>query len=178
MNDRGSRAETFEHRFRELFQGRFAGLQRYLAGLTGDTMLADDVAQESFMKLYLRGAMPDNPAGWLAAVANNLVRDGYRRTSRHLRLLAVEHHPADEFTAPDAGADVQVLRAEQVNQVRAALDRLAVRDRQMLLLRHEGYSYREISLALDLNAASIGTLLVRATNAFVSAYRGAPHASD
>ena len=177
MNDRGSRAEIFEHQFRELFQNRFAGLQRYLAGLTGDPMLADDVAQESFMKLYLRGAMPDNPAGWLAAVANNLVRDGYRQTSRRLRLLAVGHHPADEHTATDAGADARVLKEEQADQVRVALGRLPIRDRQMLLLRHEGYSYREIGLALDLNPASIGTLLVRATDAFGAVYRGLPDAS-
>jgi RNA polymerase sigma-70 factor (ECF subfamily) len=41
----------------------------------------------------------------------------------------------------------------------------------MLLLRHEGYSYREIAETLELSPASIGTMLVRATEAFRKAFK-------
>jgi len=40
----------------------------------------------------------------------------------------------------------------------------------MLLLRAEGYSYREIASALQLNEPSVGTLLARAKRAFREAY--------
>ena len=59
------------------------------------------------------------------------------------------------------------------DRVRAALDRLSERDRQILLLRAEGYGYRDLAVALDLNEASIGTLLARAKRAFRDAYEGA-----
>jgi len=36
----------------------------------------------------------------------------------------------------------------------------------MLVLRYEGYTYREIAEALDITYASVGTLLVRAKEAF------------
>jgi RNA polymerase sigma factor (sigma-70 family) len=56
--------------------------------------------------------------------------------------------------------------------VRAAIDRLPERERRMLLLRAEGYSYRDIAAALDLNEASVGVLLARARRAFREAYGG------
>ncbi len=40
----------------------------------------------------------------------------------------------------------------------------------MLLLRYEGFSYREIAEAFDVAAESVGTLLVRAERRFTDAY--------
>jgi RNA polymerase sigma factor (sigma-70 family) len=54
---------------------------------------------------------------------------------------------------------------------RTALDSLPLRDRQLLLLRYEGYSYRELASALDLTETSVGTLLARAKDAFRRALR-------
>jgi DNA-directed RNA polymerase specialized sigma24 family protein len=39
----------------------------------------------------------------------------------------------------------------------------------MLLLRHEGYSYREIAQVAGVSETSVGTLLIRATAAFHAA---------
>jgi DNA-directed RNA polymerase specialized sigma24 family protein len=54
--------------------------------------------------------------------------------------------------------------------VRRALELLPPRDRALLLLREEGYSYRELSVALDLAEGSVGSLLSRAKSAFRGAY--------
>jgi RNA polymerase sigma factor (sigma-70 family) len=75
----------------------------------------------------------------------------------------------------DPAADLE--RAEQIRAVRAALETLTLRDRQALLLRHGGYSYREIAAALGLAETSVGTTLVRAGQAFRAAFQemhGAP----
>ena len=64
-----------------------------------------------------------------------------------------------------------------MNAVRAVLSRLPVRDQQMLLLRHEGYSYREIGTALEIAETSVGTLLMRATAAFAAAFEEGRRAS-
>jgi RNA polymerase sigma-70 factor (ECF subfamily) len=65
------------------------------------------------------------------------------------------------------------LAGETSATVRSALDRLPARERELLLLRAEGYSYREMADALELNEASVGTLLARAKRAFRLAYEGA-----
>ena len=124
--------------------------------------MAADVTQEAFVKLYQRGAIPDDARAWLATVATNLIRDERRTAVRRSNLLMQNAFDAPQSPPPD----VELLAAEQRLAVRAALDALPERDREMLLLRHAGYSYREVSRALGLPEASIGTMLVRATAAF------------
>ncbi|MGH7567471.1 MAG: sigma-70 family RNA polymerase sigma factor, partial [Gemmatimonadales bacterium] len=75
---------------------------------------------------------------------------------------------ADPLPSPDRAA----ATGETRRRVRAALDRLPERERRLLLLRAEGYSYRDIALALELNQTSVGTLLLRARQAFRETYSG------
>lgn len=165
---------SFDEAFRLLFNERFGLLYGYLHRLSGDAALADDVAQEVFVRLYERGSMPDVPSAWLISVAHNLVRDEYRRTERRRRLLAIWRPPAS--AAPDA--EDRLLLNERATEVRRVLATLTLRQQQLLLLRHDGYSYNEIARALGVAEGSVGTLLVRATAAFVAAYSRGNHASD
>ena len=169
------RAASFEEAFRAVYASRFTSLYRYLDRLTGDAELASDVAQEAFIRLHARGEMPDQPVGWLVTVANNLVRDERRLTVRRLRLLSEQ--PQRVPLGVPADPAVELERGERIDAVRAALETLTLRDRQALLLKHSGYSYREIAAALGLAETSVGTTLVRAGQAFRAAYQelhGAP----
>ncbi|MGH7696199.1 MAG: sigma-70 family RNA polymerase sigma factor [Gemmatimonadaceae bacterium] len=156
---------TFEAAFRREFDERYAPLARYLARLVGEPESAADLAQEAFVRLFQRGSMPDDPAAWLVSVAHNLLRNERQQIARRLRLLqqrGEELTPGELGAAADAALDVRELRAK----VRRALDALPDRERQMLLLRYEGFSYREIAHAVAINEASVGTLLARAKTAF------------
>ena len=73
---------------------------------------------------------------------------------------------------PAPPTDAATLAAERVDAVRRALAQLPPRDRQLLLLRYAGYSYGEIAAVLDVAPGSVGTMLVRATDAFRKAYDG------
>ena len=159
----------FEESFRQLFNAQYASLFRYLQRLTGDADAAEDLTQEVFVRLYQRGAMPDDVRGWMAAVAHNLLRDEKRTGKRRLELL--QSRPLDVHRGGDVAADEQVLGEERRRRVRTALDRLSERDRRMLLLRHEGYSYREIAPLVGVSETSVGTLLLRATALFHRAYQ-------
>ena len=162
--------DQFDAEFDRLFEQHFAQLFRYLDRSLGDAQLAADLAQETFVRLFDRGEMPDEPIAWLITVAANLLRDDKRRTTRRLRLLASA--PADvphAAAAPDPADAID--QAERRDQVRAALARLAPRDRDALLLRHSGYSYREIALALGITETGVGTVLLRAGASFRKAYQ-------
>jgi RNA polymerase sigma-70 factor (ECF subfamily) len=162
---------SFHDRFVELFNAHFHRLYRYLDRLSGDPELAADLAQEAFVRLYRRGSLPDSPPAWLITVAMNLFRNARSQASRRLRLLTSargEAVLADPAPSPAEATDIEDSR----QRVRAAIDRLPERDGRMLLLRAEGYSYRDIAAALDLNAASVGTLLARAKRAFRDLYEG------
>lgn len=162
-------ARPFDTEFRAVFVLRFAELFRWLDRYAGDASLASDVAQEAFVRLYQRGEMPADVRAWLVSVALNLVRDEQRRIARQRRLLL--HRSAGDTMADAAPSpEEDVLAVERRRLVRQALDTLDERDRAMLLLREEGYSYRELASALDLLEASVGTLLSRAREAFREAY--------
>ncbi len=168
--------DAFEVAFARLFDERFGSLYRYLDRLSGDPDLADDLAQEAFVRLHRRREIPNDARAWLVAVASNLFRDERRRTRRRQNLLA--RQPADlTLGSPPSSPDDDVERGDRRTLVRQALDRMPLRDREMLLLRHEGYSYREIANALGVAETGVGTMLIRATEAFraeLMEKRGAP----
>jgi RNA polymerase sigma-70 factor (ECF subfamily) len=160
---------AFDDRFVELFHAHFQPLQRYLTRLSGEPELAADLAQDAFLRLYRRGSAPDSPAAWLITVATNLFRNDRSKRARHLRLLTTER--SEEVLSDPPPSPLRVADSDQSRErVRAAVDRLPERDRSMLLLRAEGYSYRDIAAALEINEASVGTLLARAKRAFLEAY--------
>jgi len=170
-----NRNEPFEAAFRDVFEARFQSLFRYVNRLCGDSAAAADIAQESFVRLYQRGELPDDPRAWLVTVSNNLFRDAHRRTGRRKELLEAKADRLFDDAAPDP---VEQLEARERRQrVREALAKLPLRDQQALLLRHEGYTYREIARALDYGEAGVGKLISRATRAFQRAYEDLVDAS-
>ena len=153
--------EAFTEEFRRIFAEEFESLFRYLCRLTGDPAMAADTAQEAFVRLYQRGERPREARAWLAAVSNNLVRDEHRRTTRR-RNLREAHPTMFVYAEPDPPADEELVVRERREKVKQALDRIPERYREALLLRQEGYSYREIASALDYRASGVGKLIVRA----------------
>jgi RNA polymerase sigma-70 factor (ECF subfamily) len=153
--------------FEAQFQKLYPSLFRYLHRLTGDADVAEDIAQESFVRL-LRQALPENEVRpWLFTVAMNLVRDHARKTERRHRLLT----SAPVLVNPNLLPDEDVEKAERIAKVRGALEKLPVRDRQLLLMREEGFKYEEIAAVIGVAPASVGTLIARALKRFSEVYQ-------
>lgn len=163
-------ARAFDSEFRAAFSERFAELFRIIDRYVGNASSAADIAQETFVRLYRRGEMPEDLRAWLVSVALNLARDEQRRTSRRLRLLRTRA-PEELMSDASPSAEDELLADERRRMVRRALDQLTPRERALLLLREEGYSYRELAVALELTETSVGTLLARAKVAFRRAYQ-------
>jgi RNA polymerase sigma factor (sigma-70 family) len=154
--------------FDSFFDDVFPSLFRYCMRLTGDADAAEDAAQEAFVRL-----VRDEPQGparalrvWLFKVATHVVRDRYKVGENRRRLL--EKHPVVPSPMPDP--EIEAERGEAISSVRKALDELSQRDRRLLLMRGEGFSYREIAEEIGVEATSVGTLLVRAEKRFVEVY--------
>ena len=165
-------SEPFHDQFVAVFDAQFHRIFRYLDRLSGDPELAADLAQETFVKLYQRGSLPETPTAWLITVAMNLFRNVKSTTSRRRQLLTVargEGAHSDWAESPEGAATA----ADARERVRLAIDGLPDRERRLLLLHAEGFSYRDIATALELNEASVGTLLARARKAFRTAYQDA-----
>jgi RNA polymerase sigma factor (sigma-70 family) len=155
--------------FEAVFDGVYPALFRYCHRLLGDADAADDVAQEAFVR-YLDREIAGDPRGtrvWLFKVATHLIRDRARATENRRRLLT--QNPVLPSSGPLP--DVETERQETIQAVREALHVLEPRDRQMLLMRQEGFSYRELADTVGVAHTSVGTLLARAQRRFVEEYQ-------
>jgi RNA polymerase sigma-70 factor (ECF subfamily) len=169
-------ARSFHDQFVQLFNDNYHRLSRVMDRLSGDPELAADLVQEAFVQLFKRGSMPDAPESWLITVALNRFRNARASRSRRLRLLtparaAGVHSDPAPSPLHTAGA------AETRERVRRVLDRLPEREQKLLLLQAEGYRYRDIAAALELNENSVGVLLQRARRAFRDLYQRSTDAS-
>lgn len=157
--------------FEALYGRLYPALLRYVYRLTGRRDVAEDVAQEAFVRLWAHPLTDEAEAKrWLFTVALNLVRDAERRRRRHERLRL---RWAPRVDPPDD----EVERGEAVARVQRALAELSPRERAMLLMREEGFRYDEIASAVGVAPGSVGPLLARAVRRFREAYRrsaGAP----
>lgn len=151
----------------DLYRSTFPDLVRFLHRKVWDRERAMDLAQECFVRA-LRDE-PDRPRAWLFTVAANLARDEARtviRRKKHLTLLKGE---ADGRAAPDDPAR-ELAEREREARVRAALDALGERDREVLLLWDAGMNYKEISEETGLAQGAVGTTLARARKRLVDAF--------
>ena len=141
-------------------------LLRYGHRLTGDADMSEDLAQEAMLRLLRLQpvARPLNPRAWLFRVVTNLVRDRARTLQRMERKhLLID---AQEPSVPSA----EYERNQAIARVRAVLEHLPARDREMLILRESGFQHREIAEIVGVKARSVSVLLARALERFKTAF--------
>src|SRR6187397_141620 len=134
-----SPSEAFEALYRRAFPRVYA----YVATLLRDRAAAEEVTAQAFERAFRKRrsfrASRGSEEAWLFGIARNAALDELRRQKRR---AALEGDPEDvSATAPDEHAD-GALRREVV---RAALERLAPRERELVALKFAGgLSHEEI----------------------------------
>lgn len=155
----------------KLFNQHWDPLIRVLNRLLGDQDEAEDIALETFIRFHHNApARMDNPGGWLYRVATNLGFNALRARKRRLdyeRQAGMQAFQISSPTDPESAAE----RKSERENVRNALLKLKPRAAKILLLRYSGLSYAEIAAAMEINPASVGTLLARAEKDFCSVYQ-------
>jgi RNA polymerase sigma-70 factor, ECF subfamily len=138
--------------------------QRALTGfayaLTRDREAADDLVQESFVRLInelQKGRRPENIKAWLFRVCSNLVVSGARRRNVAQRFIA-QITPHDT----EIDAEYETLRRELSGALLDALARLQVDARVALVMAANGFSGREIATSLGRTETSTRTMMFRA----------------
>jgi RNA polymerase sigma-70 factor (ECF subfamily) len=146
--------------FTGFYERSARGLWAYLARVSGDPALADDLVQESFVRFLTAARSPLIEEGevagrrYLFRIGSNLLRDHWRRP----RATSLEDVP-EEFFATRGLEDAY----DEAAALTPALAKMSPRERQLLWLAHaEGYSHKEIAEVTGLASASIRLLLFRA----------------
>jgi RNA polymerase sigma-70 factor (ECF subfamily) len=142
--------------FGELVQCHHRGVINVVYRMCGDMQLAEDAAQESFLRawMHLDSYRPGTSLrNWLYRIAINAALDALRK-SRESSLEEVEFTTAD-----DPGPETELLQKERSRLVQHAVMELTDSNRTVLVLReYGGLSYQEIASNLDI---PIGTVMSR-----------------
>ena len=149
-----------EEAFRAFYEQTARPVWLYLARMTGDRRLADDLLQEAYYRgLRARSSFDgdDHRRHYLFRIATNLVYDHRRR----LKLTETSAGHAEETVADESSHSADRL-ARHIDLSRA-MEQLKPRERSLLWLAYaQGWSHEEIAATLGLKAASLKSLLHRA----------------
>lgn len=161
--------QAFENIFHELWNP----IHRLLARMVIDPAEAEDLALETFYRLYkYRPAEHENfnPRGWLYKVATNLALQSIRSFKRREHY---EIHAGKDALVESQEDQPPKLFAEKEDRyfVRIALGKMNSRQAELLIMRYSGMAYKDIAAALNLSPTSVGPLLLRAEREFEQCYR-------
>jgi RNA polymerase sigma-70 factor, ECF subfamily len=152
-------------RFEALYRSSRDDVYAYVATLLREPAAAEDVTALAFERAYRKRRSFDRARGneraWLFGIARNAALDELRRRRRHARLAVDPEDPAAADALGSGGEDV-ADDALCRTALRAALDRLAPRERELVALKfHAGLSNAEIARVLGVSESNAGTLLHR-----------------
>lgn len=154
--------------FDQLLEAYGARLYGYFYRLCGSRHEAEDLLQETFVRLVRRIDQYQHDGhfeAWLFRIATNLVRDRLRRLRRRH-----EVQPDGEIgengesgmleASKESQPDSQLSLQEEIDRLQGALARLSEEEREVIILRHfSQLSFREIA---ELMGTPLGTALARA----------------
>lgn len=158
--------------FDELLRRYERELFRYLARYTGDTALADDVFQNTFLQVHLKKAMyedgrPVRP--WLYSIATHQAIDALRKVGRHAtvsldqRGKSSDSDPSalvDLLVGDDLGPLAELEGEERKAWARDAVARLPETLKQTLILAYfQDLKYREIAEILKIPVGTVKSRL-------------------
>jgi RNA polymerase sigma-70 factor (ECF subfamily) len=143
--------------FEALYRSCRDDVYGYVATLVRDAATAEDVVATAFERAYRRHNQYDPRRGteraWVFGIARNAALDELRHRKRHATLPL---EPADASAAPAEDPT-------QTATVRAALDTLRARDREIVALKYgAGLSNGELAGVLGVSESNAGTLVHRA----------------
>lgn len=162
--------------FSELFTRHGPSVYGFLARRLADRALADDLFQETFLRVHRARDTYDSTRpfrAWLFGIAHHLLIDALRDRGRTPRTEPLEttrptgtadaDRPALEVAAPASSPEEQAGARETARALDAALRALPADEASALLLaRVDGLSYDDIGQVLGRSAAATKQLAYRA----------------
>ena len=152
-------AQGDERAFAELLHRHQNAVYAFACRMLQDPQEAEDVAQETFLRMYQTSRRYRPTASlraYLLRITKNICIDHFRK--KRPELMDDLPDPATPQTPQDL-----LEGAVTVKYLEKAIDRLPVNQRTALLLRHtEQLSYSRIAEVMDVSIGAVESLLVRA----------------
>jgi RNA polymerase sigma-70 factor (ECF subfamily) len=161
--------------FAELVRRYGDSLLGYLTKMTGSREQAEDLFQETFRRVHERADTfrGSRIQSWLFTIATRVAIDGFRKDSRVQVVSLNQRLGCSGGDCEELGAvtvarnssdpSQEMVRAEQKEQVRQALDTLPARQRATLVLAYyQQLSYTEVADVMGCSLGTVKTQMYRA----------------
>ena len=157
--------------FEEAFTLHHRTVFRAARSVVQDAGLAEDVAQEVFIRLYKHmDSIIDNEMlrPWLIRVALNVAKNTLRTKIR--ANTRDDNYVKETVESGAISVEDEFEEKVGISEINRALGKVKEPLRSCLMLKQQGLSYKEIAQSLDLNETSIGTYVARARAEFSRFY--------
>jgi RNA polymerase sigma-70 factor (ECF subfamily) len=166
-------AQGEDRAFDDLYRTGAPRVRGFLLRLCGNASLADDLTQETFVRIHrARGAFEPRSAAlpWFFAIARNAFVDHKRREQTRRSVSAAlppgDGGPPEAEAPPSARGDEVVAAGEMLSLVKSTLDSLTPIQREaFVLVRFEGLSIAEAAQVLGATEAAVKVRAFRAYEA-------------
>lgn len=170
-HSRSRQISSLQRRVGDWFVRLREPVYHYLLGILGDPGEAEDVSQETFLRLFSaldKGQQIENVRAWVFQVGQNLAIDRQRRMARvqHVEDRAWEEL-CDGWQDPAPDPQQSLLKREQRRRLKELIAELPTQERRCMELRTAGLRYRDIAEVMGLRIPSVQTYLARAIRKIV-----------
>ncbi|HML37150.1 MAG TPA: RNA polymerase sigma factor [Bacillota bacterium] len=163
-----------KERFREIYENYQSAVYGYLFYMTHDEQTAQDLSQETFLKIYLglkRIREDSNLKAWCMTIARNTFLS-YARKKKPF--LLGDEQIQNSMPAAEQSPEDLILQSEEKKEIQRLLLMLNEYDRTVLILRdYECLSYAEIAGIMELTETVVKVRIYRARNKLKKLYESA-----
>lgn len=155
---------TVQDQVSELYETLRDDVFRYLLLLGAGHEQAQELCQETFLRLYTelrKGTRLESPRAWVFTIARNCAMAAMTSAAAFESIDAsLEDRLASSSPTPERSA----LDREKLQRLPKAVCSLSHQQRHCLHLRAEGFRYREIADIIGISTSSVGEFLRRAVS--------------
>ncbi len=186
VQERSAPAEpgaTVARRVETYFAELRAPVYAYAVSVVYRPDIAEDLTQETFLRLYMHlaaGGDFDNVKAWAFRVCHNLAINYMKKHPRDAAGEGAVHGPLsandvwENIAALEPDPETRLLEQERNRMFASRVRRLTERQMRCLYLRAEGLRYREIADQLDITISTVVDTLTRAVERLRKAHDGEP----
>ncbi len=141
---------------RQVFDAEESALLRFAYGLTGQREVAEDVVQDSFLRLHKHWNEVDQPRPWLFRCVRNLALN-HLRDNRHTTSVDTNSKKSQEWEAPEPDIEAILGKLEAIGTLQLLISELPEPDRTLVSLKYlSGLRYEEIADRTQLTVSNVG----------------------
>lgn len=154
-----------KERFREIYENYKGAIYGYLFYMTHDAYTAQDLSQETFLKIYLglkKMKEDSSLKAWCMTIARNTFLS-YARKKKPF--LLGDEMINNSITDVEDSPEDRILQSEEKKVIQRLLLKLSENERTVLILRdYECLSYADIAGIMDLTETVVKVRIYRARN--------------